>query len=64
MSTPAPAGPTPAEPVPAEIVARLRAAGCVFAEAEAQLLVAAAASPAELSAMVERRASAELSKLS
>jgi release factor glutamine methyltransferase len=56
MSTPAPAGPTPAEPVPAEIVARLRAAGCVFAEAEAQLLVAAAASPAELSAMVERRA--------
>jgi release factor glutamine methyltransferase len=39
------------------IVARLRAAGCVFAEDEAQLLVAAARTPAELDAMVDRRAS-------
>ena len=38
------------------VVARLRAAGCVFAEDEADLLVAEARSPADLSAMVERRA--------
>ena len=38
------------------VVARLRAAGCVFAEAEAQLLAGAAHSPAELDALVERRA--------
>ncbi len=37
------------------IVARLRAAGCVFAEDEAALLITAARSPAELTAMVERR---------
>ncbi|MFJ7066171.1 putative protein N(5)-glutamine methyltransferase [Streptomyces sp. NPDC101115] len=37
-------------------VARLRAAGCVFAEEEAELLRAAATGPAELDAMVERRA--------
>jgi len=37
------------------VVARLRAAGCVFAEDEARLLVEAAAGPAELDAMVERR---------
>jgi release factor glutamine methyltransferase len=37
------------------VVARLRAAGCVFAEDEARLLVASAATPAELAAMVERR---------
>lgn len=37
------------------IVARLRAAGCVFAEDEARLLVSAAGTPAELEAMVERR---------
>jgi release factor glutamine methyltransferase len=40
----------------APIVARLRAAGCVFAEDEAALLIATAASPEELDAMVERRA--------
>jgi release factor glutamine methyltransferase len=40
----------------AEIVARLRAAGCVFAEDEARLLLATARSPEELDAMVERRA--------
>ena len=37
------------------IAARLQAAGCVFAEAEAQLLVAAARTAAELDAMVDRR---------
>lgn len=39
----------------AAITARLRAAGCVFAEDEARLLIAAARSPAELDAMVDRR---------
>jgi release factor glutamine methyltransferase len=39
-----------------DIVTRLRAAGCVFAEDEAQLLVSAARTPAELDAMVDRRA--------
>lgn len=39
-----------------DTVTRLRAAGCVFAEDEARLLVAAAATPAELAAMVDRRA--------
>jgi release factor glutamine methyltransferase len=38
------------------VVARLRAAGCVFAEDEAQLLVSAAQTPADLAAMVDRRA--------
>ena len=38
------------------MAARLRAAGCVFAEDEARLLMATARSPGELSAMVERRA--------
>jgi len=37
-------------------VTRLRAAGCVFAEGEAALLVAEAGTPAELAAMVDRRA--------
>jgi release factor glutamine methyltransferase len=39
------------------VVARLRAAGCVFAEDEARLLADAAGSPAELDALVERRVS-------
>lgn len=38
------------------IVTRLRAAGCVFAEDEARLLLAAARTPAELSDLVDRRA--------
>jgi release factor glutamine methyltransferase len=38
-------------------VARLRAAGCVFAEDEARLLISAARTPAELDAMVDRRVS-------
>ncbi len=37
------------------VTARLRAAGCVFAEDEAQLLIAAASSAASLEDMVERR---------
>ena len=37
------------------IVATLRAAGCVFAEDEANLLISAAACAAELAAMVQRR---------
>jgi release factor glutamine methyltransferase len=36
-------------------VARLRAAGCVFAEDEARLLAAEARTPEELAAMVDRR---------
>ena len=38
------------------IVTTLRAAGCVFAEDEAQLLISAAQTPADLAAMVGRRA--------
>jgi len=45
----------PPASTPAPLVTRLRAAGCVFAEDEAQLLVAAATTPAELESMVERR---------
>ena len=42
-------------PGPVTVVTRLRAAGCVFAEDEARLLVSAARTPAELAAMVDRR---------
>src|SRR5579864_8239792 len=42
-----------------DVVARLRAAGCVFAEDEAGLLISAARTPADLTAMVERRAAGE-----
>ncbi|MET9362064.1 putative protein N(5)-glutamine methyltransferase [Streptomyces sp. NPDC006632] len=42
---------------PSTVVTRLRAAGCVFAEDEAELLLATARRPAELAAMVERRIS-------
>ncbi|GAA3478980.1 putative protein N(5)-glutamine methyltransferase [Streptomyces yanii] len=38
------------------IVTRLRAAGCVFAEDEAELILSTAANAAELAAMVDRRA--------
>jgi release factor glutamine methyltransferase len=37
------------------IVTRLRAAGCVFAEDEARLLISTARTPADLGAMVDRR---------
>jgi release factor glutamine methyltransferase len=39
----------------ASVVDRLRAAGCVFAEDEAELLLSAASSDAELASMVDRR---------
>lgn len=45
----------PDSPSAAAIVVRLRAAGCVFAEDEARLLISAAQTPAELSTLVERR---------
>jgi release factor glutamine methyltransferase len=41
---------------PSDIVTRLRAAGCVFAEDEARLLIAEARTADELGAMVDRRA--------
>jgi release factor glutamine methyltransferase len=41
------------------IVTTLRAAGCVFAEDEARLLVSAAQTPAELATMVDRRAAGQ-----
>ncbi|GAA2212183.1 putative protein N(5)-glutamine methyltransferase [Nonomuraea monospora] len=41
------------------IVARLRAAGCVFAEDEAGLLLSTASTPADLDAMVARRVAGE-----
>ncbi|MGW0549218.1 putative protein N(5)-glutamine methyltransferase [Streptomyces altiplanensis] len=40
---------------PSVVVTRLRAAGCVFAEDEAELLLSTARNPAELAAMVDRR---------
>jgi release factor glutamine methyltransferase len=43
----------------AAVVARLRSAGCVFAEEEAALLLSAARSRDELDAFVERRAAGE-----
>lgn len=39
-----------------DVVARLRAAGCVFAEDEARLLVSAARTPADLATLVDQRA--------
>ena len=45
--------------VRAGIVTRLRAAGCVFAEDEAELLLSTAGTPADLEAMVDRRAAGE-----
>jgi release factor glutamine methyltransferase len=50
MTTSLPAGTYP------RVVARLRSAGCVFAEDEARLLVAAAHTPADLAALVDQRA--------
>jgi len=46
----------PPSPALSAVVARLRAAGCVFAEDEARLLASAARTPAELADMVDRRA--------
>ncbi|MDH6141987.1 MULTISPECIES: putative protein N(5)-glutamine methyltransferase [Kitasatospora] len=47
--------PSPAFPAFPAVVDTLRAAGCVFAEDEADLLLAAARSDAELARMVDRR---------
>ena len=52
----------PADDAPASrraVAARLRAAGCVYAEDEADLLIAAARTPAELTALVGRRAAGQ-----
>jgi release factor glutamine methyltransferase len=49
--------PSPSPLSPSVIVTRLRAAGCVFAEDEAQLLISEARTAAELAEMVERRVS-------
>ncbi|MFE4536257.1 putative protein N(5)-glutamine methyltransferase [Streptomyces scopuliridis] len=64
MSAPSPA-PSPSSSSPSSssadssaesvIVTRLRAAGCVFAEDEARLLISAAATPDDLTAMADRR---------
>ncbi|MGY1699572.1 putative protein N(5)-glutamine methyltransferase [Geodermatophilus sp. SYSU D00766] len=57
-----PEAPLPVELPPgalADLVARLRAAGCVFAEDEARLLVEAAAGPADLAARTARRVAGE-----
>jgi release factor glutamine methyltransferase len=48
-------GPGGSVPTEAAITARLRAAGCVFAEDEARLLMAADVSATERAAMIERR---------
>ncbi|MFK8848302.1 putative protein N(5)-glutamine methyltransferase [Streptomyces sp. Ac-502] len=53
MSLPLPA--PAAAPAPAGLVTRLRAAGCVFAEDEAQLLLSTARTPSDLTAMTDRR---------
>jgi release factor glutamine methyltransferase len=47
--------PAPLTPTEPDVVARLRAAGCVFAEDEARLLLGAAHTAAQLEAFVERR---------
>ncbi|MGV4929795.1 putative protein N(5)-glutamine methyltransferase [Streptomyces sp. BHT-5-2] len=54
LSQPSPQ-PSSRSALPSSVVDRLRVAGCVFAEDEAALLVAAARTPEGLAAMVERR---------
>ncbi|MFJ5841465.1 putative protein N(5)-glutamine methyltransferase [Streptomyces shenzhenensis] len=44
---------------PSAVVAALRAAGCVFAEDEAELILGTARTPDELTAMVDRRAAGQ-----
>jgi release factor glutamine methyltransferase len=57
QASPAPLPPPPlsSPQLAAEIARTLRAAGCVFAEDEARLLLAAARDPEQLSGMVDRR---------
>ncbi len=54
-----PAPESPAPPAFADLVSVLRAAGCVYAEDEAQLLLSEASSAAELAGRVGRRVSGE-----
>lgn len=56
MSVPVPAGPDRAAP---DLVSRLRAAGCVFAEDEARLLLAEDLAPDDLERRVRRREAGE-----
>jgi release factor glutamine methyltransferase len=53
--SPSPSSP-PSPSTRASVVAALRAAGCVFAEDEAELILAAARTPEELAVLVDRRA--------
>jgi release factor glutamine methyltransferase len=46
----------PSSPSSGDVAARLRAAGCVFAEDEARLLIEEAGTASDLAAMVDRRA--------
>ncbi|MDT0377826.1 putative protein N(5)-glutamine methyltransferase [Streptomyces sp. DSM 42041] len=59
MPSPSPRSSAPRSPDPAypSAVARLRAAGCVYAEDEARLLLDAAPTPDDLDRMIRRRAS-------
>jgi release factor glutamine methyltransferase len=50
---------SPPNPQPNEVVTRLRAAGCVFAEEEAGLLIAESASATELRQRLDRRVAGE-----
>ncbi|QNP74287.1 putative protein N(5)-glutamine methyltransferase [Streptomyces roseirectus] len=50
---------TSLDSVRSSVVTALRAAGCVFAEDEAELILDAARTPADLTALVERRAAGE-----
>jgi release factor glutamine methyltransferase len=59
MSQPPRSIPSGAAPTRSRVVGELRAAGCVFAEEEAELLFAQAADPGELAAMVARRVAGE-----
>jgi release factor glutamine methyltransferase len=57
-ASPSPLSRSVASPAPlprSVIVTRLRAAGCVFAEDEAELLISTAPTPADLATMVDRR---------
>jgi release factor glutamine methyltransferase len=51
--------PSASPPSPDALAARLRAAGCVYAEEEASLLISAAQTPAGLAALADRRAAGE-----
>ncbi|WP_320779594.1 putative protein N(5)-glutamine methyltransferase [Streptomyces sp. CRN 30] len=56
MFPPSSVSPSPCPPRRDRVVAALRAAGCVFAEDEAELILSAARTPDEVSALVDLRA--------